>query len=91
MFAAQVDISEEKQVAPHYDDCGYGYGWLACNTRVGFLQHHGGRGNGFRTAIDRHPGEDVTVIMLSNGSYEWTYEIGPDLMEFYLDGSAQAP
>jgi CubicO group peptidase (beta-lactamase class C family) len=85
MFTPHVEIPEDRQVAPHYDDCDYGYGWFICDSKVGSLQHHGGRGYGFRTAVDRHPSEGLTTIMLSNGSYEWTYEIGASLMEFYLD------
>jgi len=86
MFTRHVDIPVEKRVS-HFDDCDYGYGWMTCSAKVGPLLHHGGRTGGFRTLIDRDPAANVTVIMLSNGSYEWTFEIGDDLIEFYRKGS----
>lgn len=86
MFTVYVDIPKEKQVS-YFEDCGYGYGWFVCDTFVGLLQHHGGRWAGFRNVIDRHATDGLTTIMLSNGSYEWAFEIGPKLMEFYQSES----
>jgi len=64
-------------------DCGYGYGWVICNYADGVYQGHNGREFAFRTLIEREPELDVTVIMLSNGSYEWAYELGPAVRGFY--------
>ena len=81
MFTVHVDIPADGQ-ASYFEDCGYGYGWLLCDTFVGPLQHHAGKWGGFRNVIDRHTTDGLTTIMLSNGSYEWAFEIGPKLMEF---------
>lgn len=66
----------------------YGYGWVICeHPDGGDYQGHNGREFAFRTLIEREPDSGVTVIMLSNGSYEWTYEIGPSLRAFYKSES----
>ena len=84
MSTVHVEVPPDKQVS-YLDDCGYGYGWAICDSFVGLLQQHGGRWAGFRNVVDRHTTEGLTTIMLSNGSYEWAFEMGPDLMSFYLD------
>ena len=86
MFTWYVDTPDAT------DDCGFGYGWWICNLADGgVLQAHNGRAYAFRTEIEREPRSGLTVIMLSNASYDWVYEIGPALREFYRGGSAQAP
>ncbi len=65
-------------------DCGYGYGWVICNYADGVYQGHNGSDFAYRTLIEREPESDVTIIMLSNGSYnEWVYALGPALRDFY--------
>lgn len=72
----------------HAGGC-YGYGWVICNG--GMYQGHNGREYAFRTLIEREPASDVTVIMLSNGSYEEWYDIGPALRGFYRTLTTSAP
>jgi len=90
VFTRHVEIPEERRISDN-EDCGYGYGWFICTVEADLLQHHGGRGLAFRTFIDRVPAENLTVIMLSNGSHEWTYDIGPALWEFYVNGGEASP
>jgi len=71
--------------------CGFGYGWVICDRGLGVFQNHDGRAFAFRTFIEREPAEGLTVIMLSNGSYEWAYQIGPALRTFYVENAEAAP
>ncbi len=71
-----------------FGDCHYGYGWILCDVE-GWPpeQEHTGRSLGFRTAIMRIPSEDLAILMLSNGSFDWAYELVFDhLVDFYLTG-----
>ncbi len=57
-------------------DCSYGYGWEICdNDGWPAAQVHGGRGLGELTGIMRLPEEDVAFIMLSNGGFDWAWEM----------------
>ena len=87
MATVHVEVPAAGEVS-YLDDCGYGYGWAICDSFVGPLQQHGGRWGGFRNVVDRHMTEGLTTIMLSNGSYDWAFQIGPELLELYLEPRA---
>lgn len=80
----------ELMITPHavwpYDpDCGYGYGWVICDRPGEPLNaFHDGVSSGYRTFITRAPEEGVTVIMLSNGRFDWAISMADDLWRFAL-------
>ena len=70
---------------PYDPDCGYGYGWVICDRAGEPLNvYHDGVSSGYRTLITRAPGEDVTVIMLSNGTFDWAASMAHGLWRFAL-------
>ena len=70
---------------PYDPECGYGYGWVICDRAGEPLNvYHDGVSSGYRTLITRAPGEDVTVIMLSNGTFDWAVPMAHGLWRFAL-------
>ena len=63
---------------------GYGYGWDV-RSHVGNIRYaHGGAFNGYRTQITRFPEKQFSVIILSNGTYEWVGELHDEIVRVYL-------
>lgn len=67
------------------DSCGYGYGWVICDFAGEPLNIlHNGLIFGYRSVIDLAPAEGVAVIILSNGNYDWAYNLEYMLYRAYL-------
>ena len=79
-------ISEEtKRLAyTDYESDGYGYGWGIRNEDGVDHYAHGGGLAGYRTLISRIPSEGFSVIILSNGSYDWVYSLRNEIVRLYL-------
>ena len=45
---------------------------------------HGGGLAGYRTLISRIPEKGFTVIILSNGSFDWIYKLRDEIVRVYL-------
>ena len=70
---------------PSWPNCSYGYGWVVCGNGESTRHEHAGSKQGFRTSIVRIPEETLAIIMVSNGSYEWAYDLGLFLLlDLYL-------
>ena len=70
---------------PSYPNCRYGYGWVICNPPGEPLNvYHDGVSSGYRTLITRAPEQDVTVIMLSSGTFDWAVSMARSLWRFAL-------
>jgi len=65
-----TQISKNRAFTSHHSD-GYGYGWFIEYRKRKLHYFHAGGLNGFRALISRFPTEDFSVIMLSNGSFDW--------------------
>ncbi len=67
-----------------HESKGYGYGW-DIRSQYGSERHaHGGAFNGFRTQITRFPEKQFSVIILSNGTYEWVGDLHDEIIRVYL-------
>lgn len=86
MFTPHVQL-------PNLPECSYGYGWFVCDGWEGlpFTIDHTGRLLAFTTHILRIPEEELTVLMLANGTFwAWAYDLTVDLSNFLL-GYEQMP
>ena len=62
----------------------YGYGWGIGNYNgLTNYQHNGGHA-GFRTQISRFPEARFTVLILSNGTYDWIFDLHDEIVRYYL-------
>lgn len=65
----------------------YGYGWgvyvLDSDPEKNIYGHLGGY-DGFKTAISRIPDNGLTIITLSNGEYNWAYDLHYRVSEYHL-------
>lgn len=71
-----------------WGDCAYGYGWNICEIE-GWpsYQDHTGELVGYHSMIIRLPGEELAIIVVSNGDYPWAYELPFEhLVDLYLTG-----
>jgi CubicO group peptidase (beta-lactamase class C family) len=65
--------------------CYYGYGWYVCDRPTEPPNiWHSGRQDGFFTSFGRFPDAGLTVLMVSNGTYEWVWDLIPALDALYL-------
>jgi CubicO group peptidase (beta-lactamase class C family) len=69
--------SREKMFTPFLND--YAYGWFAKSNGAHKVIAHGGGINGFNTTIDRYPGDDACVVVLSNVNSPAVGKIGQAL------------
>jgi CubicO group peptidase (beta-lactamase class C family) len=65
VFTPHVSISS-CSFAPAYERLSYGYGWFV-GERLGHrVAGHGGSCKGFRAFVERYPGDEISIIILSN-------------------------
>lgn len=85
-FAANELVSEltkSRAFTDHHGD-GYGYGWVINEVKGMTMHHHGGGLNGFRTLISRFPSSEFSIIMFSNGSFDWLGDLQDQIIKTYL-------
>ena len=77
--------AETKRLAyTSYESDNYGYGWGIRKMEDYEHYAHGGGLAGYRTLISRIPSKEFTVIILSNGSYDWIYQLRNEIVRVYL-------
>ena len=64
------ELTKLRAFTSHHSD-GYGYGWVVGEVGGATWYSHGGGLNGYRTFISRFPAQDFSIIMLSNGTFDW--------------------
>ena len=62
----------------------YGFGWFIEQRKGHRCIHHDGAWQGFQTAMDRYPDDQLTVIALSNLADGEPGKIIPQVAEMYL-------
>ncbi len=75
-----------------WGDCAYGYGWNICDVE-GWpnYQDHTGELLGYHSMTIRLPEDELAIMMVSNGDYEWAYELPFEhLVDLYLTGEPTA-
>lgn len=63
---------------------GYGYGWFIDEYRGLAHYSHGGGLVGYRTHISRFPSAKLTIVILSNGTYQWIWDLNAEIIRYYL-------
>lgn len=77
------DETLERAYTSHVPE-GYGYGW-SVDVYKGLPHYsHGGGLVGYRTHISRFPSVKLTIVILSNGSYDWIYDLNDEIVRYYL-------
>lgn len=60
----------------------YGYGWLITTFNNDRLIQHSGGLSGFRTLIVKQQSTGMTVVMLSNGEFNWLSDLSSKILMF---------
>jgi CubicO group peptidase (beta-lactamase class C family) len=75
--------SREKMFTPFLDN--YAYGWNVKGEGVDKTISHNGGINGFRTAINRYPGRDACIIVLTNAGTQAVAAMSSGLQSALLE------
>ena len=81
---ALVDESTKQKAYTSYESDGYGYGWGIREVDGVMSYGHGGGLAGYRTFIGRVPSKKFSIIILSNGSYDWIGALRERIIDTYL-------
>jgi len=70
----------ESAITPYRNN--YGYGWLISTSNNERLIQHSGGLSGFRTLIVKQQSTGMTVVMLSNGEFNWLSDLSSKILMF---------
>jgi len=70
----------ESAITPYRND--YGYGWFITTLNNERLIQHSGGLSGFQTLIIKQQSTGITVVMLSNGEFNWLSDLSRKILIF---------
>ena len=79
-----VSDESKEHIFTSYSNDNYGYGWAILKWEDKDWYLHQGGLNGYSTLIARFPEDRISIIILSNGSYDWIGTLHNEIAQFLL-------
>ena len=79
-----VSLESLQKAFTSYHSDGYGYGWAIGQFKGLLWYSHDGGLNGYRSSISRFPQKEISIIILSNGSFDWIGKLHDEIINHML-------